>query len=330
MKASADGSLRCCSMPASHSARICSSSLGSNAGSRSTSATSASTAGRFSRVVSMEAYWPRTPGIEVDARFQPVELVRQLLARVLERAAHQHRCRHAGQSTKVLEAGLIAEAQRQRREHRAAARLLGQQRELEASGQFRAHGARLDVGGRGVEGFAGVLGRIALVILDQRDDVGRLRHFRAIGRLRGIEERRRAIRLFVVRGPDALYVGRLHGAQAIAIHEHQPPVAHAGPVAQREADVLRGIQLKLDLREDLGARALHFLVGNRLGRRLLGNGDELREHGLERLAITHLRDEARHARVMDLQAGRENGGRLAGFHDAPCACGPPACCRALR
>ena len=124
--------------------------------------------------------------------------------------------------------------------------------------------------GDGVEGLACVAAPLALVVLDQRDDVGRAGISARSGVFVGKNSAGGAVGGLEVRRPDALHVGRLHGAQAVAMQEQQPPVAHAGPVAQREADVLGVVQLKLDLLEDLGARALHFFVGDRLRRRLLG------------------------------------------------------------
>ncbi len=58
---------------------------------------------------------------------------------------------------------LVAEVQVDLHDDRTAARLLRQQRQLDVTRQRRALRARIDVGVRRIERFAGVLGRVALV-----------------------------------------------------------------------------------------------------------------------------------------------------------------------
>ena len=98
------------------------------------------------------------------------------------------------------------------------------------------------------------------------------------------------------------------------MQEHQPPVAHAGPVAEPQAHLFRVVQRQLDLLEQLRAGTLHFVVGNGFGRGLFRDVDELREHRVQRLAFAHLRDVARHPGLADLQAGLEYRRGLAGLH----------------
>ncbi len=78
--------------------------------------------------------------------FQPVELVLDLLARVLGGTAHQHVGREIRGGGLAHQALLVAESQGQGRHDGAAPRLLRQQRDLGSVGQLRALRAGLDVG----------------------------------------------------------------------------------------------------------------------------------------------------------------------------------------
>ena len=155
---------------------------------------SVSTAGRFSRVVSMEAYCP-----------EPQELK---LMRALSRSNSSESCwrvclRVPRMSMAVVIGGALPRLRRlassPKRSDSAANTapprvFLGSSASSRPPGSFTRRGARLDVGGRGVERLALFLGRIALVVLDQRDDIGRRGNLRAVGSLGGIEEPGGAIR----------------------------------------------------------------------------------------------------------------------------------------
>ena len=69
---------------------------------------------------------------DVDARLQPIDLVLNLLACALRGSSHEHRAGELPGHAAVRQALLVAEAQRQIGHDRIAARLLGEQRHLEA------------------------------------------------------------------------------------------------------------------------------------------------------------------------------------------------------
>ena len=43
--------------------------------------------------------------------------------------------------------------------------------------------------------------------------------------------------------------------------EQQPPVAHANPFAQLQADSIRVVEVQVDLLQEIRARAFQFLIG---------------------------------------------------------------------
>src|SRR5204863_227070 len=88
---------------------------------------------------------------DADVRLEPVESVAELLAGVLARAAQQHPAREAAGRRAVQLAVLVAPSQSELRHHGAAARFLGEQRELHSAGERPADDARLDVRGGRVE-----------------------------------------------------------------------------------------------------------------------------------------------------------------------------------
>ena len=91
--------------------------------------------------------------------------------------------------------------------HRLAAGLLRQERDFHAVRQRKPLRARLEVGWRRLERFAGGHAGVALVVLDHRRDVDRGRRRRAIGlRIRN-ELARRAVRGLQVFERHALHVG---------------------------------------------------------------------------------------------------------------------------
>ena len=110
-----------------------------------------------------------------------------------------------------------------------------------------------------------------------------------------------------------MHVDGFHGAQAITIQEHEAPVAHAHPVAQREAYIFRRVQAEIDRREYLRTRALDFRVGHGFGGRLFHERHELIECRVDGLLGAHLYTEAEHAGFRKHECGRKHRRRLACF-----------------
>src|SRR5205085_7547965 len=110
-------------------------------------------------------------GADRDLGVQLLEGLLQLRAALLLRAAREHLPREFAGDLAVHERLFIAPVQPQIYDDAPAARLLGQQRELDAVGDRAAHEARLDVLRRGVERFAEahalaafVVGELGLVV----------------------------------------------------------------------------------------------------------------------------------------------------------------------
>ena len=162
----------------------------------------ASTAGRLRRVVSIVTVACVGPPLMFTRAFRPVELVLQLLARVLRRAAHQHVGREVGRRP-PCPCRLFSSPKRRSIEATTvlAARLLRQQRQLRSRPAAPGASSALDVGWRRVEGLARGGRRVALVVLEHRRDVGRRRDLGAIGLGRRDEHADRAVRRLQVASP---------------------------------------------------------------------------------------------------------------------------------
>ena len=151
--ASADGSVRCASAPVS-AARFSSSNSCGEARARAAPRRPGAAPAADSRArVSMRC--APVAAVTADAGLQLVEVVLDLLARLLLRAAHQHARRRSCARPRGS-ARLFSSPKRSVSvaTTRPAARLLGQQRRLHAARRAAALHARLDVRGRGVEGLA--------------------------------------------------------------------------------------------------------------------------------------------------------------------------------
>ena len=173
-------------------------------------------------------------------------------------ASHEHRAGELPGHVAVGETLFVTEAQCQVRDDRVAPGLLGKQRYLQSADR-RSRGPRLDVLRRRVERFAGGDGRAPLVVLQHRNQVGLRRHLDAVGLLCRDEHPDGAVaRLEVLRRHTARIVGG-HLSKAIAVQEEQAPVAHADPFAHLQAHAVGGVELQLDLRQQVRARALELL-----------------------------------------------------------------------
>ena len=118
---------------------------------------------------------------------QPVELVGDLLARVLRRAAHHHAAGEIGVGTLAEERLLVADAQRERHVHGLAAVLLRKQRHFHAA-ELEAVRALVDVVLRGIEGFRDARVLLRLEVLHHLRERRRRRDLRAQRVVLGQEE----------------------------------------------------------------------------------------------------------------------------------------------
>ena len=122
-------------------------------------------------------------------------------------------------------------------------------------------GARVDVARRGLEDFARLDNRAALVVGHHGRDVRRRRDLGAIGRGGGDENGNRSVGRLEIRGRDALHVGRRHLPDAIAIEEEEPPVARGRPLGETDGDLLRVVHRQLDVLDQICLRAIDFFGG---------------------------------------------------------------------
>src|SRR4029450_10675674 len=103
-------------------------------------------------------------------------------------------------------------------------------------------GARFDVLRGGIERFAGGDDVASLVILEERDEVWLRGHLDAMGLRRRNEHAAGAIAWLEVLRRHPPRIVHAHFAEAVAVEEEQPPVAHADPLAELEADAIRRIE----------------------------------------------------------------------------------------
>ena len=234
-----------------------------NAGSRSTSIASASTSGRFSRVLWMFA----------EARPAPPPTLSWLCSRAssswiswrdLLRVPRISICVvNPASAPASAQAVLVAVVEADQSVDGVAARLLRQHDELDAARQVDARDARLDVRRSRIERLAFGADLVAFVALQHRRDVGPRRNLAAIG-LAGNEKADRAIRALEILARGALRRLGGRGANAIAIEEHQSPVADRRPAAELDRDGLRVVHLLLEARHRLVANAFDFVGRDRV------------------------------------------------------------------
>ena len=294
------------------SCRSSSNSLAGNAGSRRTSAASASDGGKvLADRLDGEVGLGGASG-DGHAGLQPVELVLDLLARVLRRPAHEHVGREIGHGRLVEEALLVAEAHGHRRDDDPAARLLGQQRDLQPARKLRALRARLDVRGRRVEGLAGRDGGVALVVLDRGGRGHRRRDLGAVGLGRRDEDAEGAVGRLQVRRGGLLHVLDRRGADAVPVQEKETPVALADVLGEVQADAVGAVQHEVDVLQQRRAGAVDFFLGDGrgAGRRVEGL-DERRLRAVHVLVLADFRVEDHEAGVVELhEVAADRGGLL--------------------
>ena len=196
---------------------------------------------------------------ETDLCLELVQRVLYLLPRQCGGAALEHAAGQLADRALPIERGLRAVAQNDLRDDAVAARLLGKERDLHAIGERAVFRAVVDVARRRVERFARLHHRAAFIIGNHAHDVRRLRHFRAIGIRRRDELGDRAVGGLEIRGRDALDVVRRDFPDAVAVQEHQSPIAGRGPLRERDADLLGVVELEIEVLERVGLHALDFL-----------------------------------------------------------------------
>ena len=245
----------------------------------------------------------RALGAHRDARVQLVERLLELAATPLLRAAQQHLARELARHLAVHERFLVAPMQRQVRHHAAAARLLRQERELDAVGRRTAHEARLDVLRGGVECLAQAHALAALVVRELCRDVRRRRDLGALGVLARHEESDHAVRALEIVLGDALHVRDRQLAQLVAIQEKEPPVADRCVLGER-AHELAAVELRaLDVVQEPGARMLDLLGGDLVARDVLHHRDECLLRPPEVHVLRELGTEVHVARIVELALG---------------------------
>ena len=248
---------------------------------------------------------------QLDA--QPVELVLDRLPVAAAAAADEHRRSQLAVERPAAEALLVAEVQRCDELHHPAARALGQQHDARPRFQGEARQARLHRRRRGVERLPLGEGRIAGVAGHHLGDRRRWL-WRGVQRLLGgNEEADRAVDRAQKEGGDAAHVLDRRRPQAVAVQEHQPPVAQRRPLreAQRRAlGVAHGGLPGLQARRP---RPLHLrLAGGLTAGERVRLGEHRRACRREILLAAHLGREIEQARVAELERpGRGRRGQTA-------------------
>ena len=161
------GSLFACSRPARFSCRSCSNWSAGNAAAEGPRR-GASRPGQVLADGLDRAREPCRDPRDREPRFQLVQLVRELLPGVDRGAAHEHVDREVGAARLPRRLASVADVERQNRHDGLAARLLRQQRELQAAGQRRPLRARLHVRGGRIEDLAGRDRLVPGITLKQR------------------------------------------------------------------------------------------------------------------------------------------------------------------
>ena len=196
---------------------------------------------------------------------QLVEGIADLLAAQTGAALVDQRAHRRDRHRLATQARLVAEAQCQPRLHRAAAGALGQQRQLQPAGQRGQLGARVQVGGAGVEGFGLGHRGITLVAGHQRRQVDTRRRRCAAGLVGGQVGAHGAVVGQQQRGGHPLHIGQLQRADAVALDEVQPPITVADGLGQGHAHLLGVAETLVPVVQGLGAHPLQLFGGDRLG-----------------------------------------------------------------
>ena len=247
---------------------------------------------------------------EIDPRLQLVQVVRELLAGVERGAAHQHVDGQVARRPLAAQARLVADVERERRHHGAAAGLLRQERELQAAGQRRPLRARLHVRGRRIEDLAGRDRLFSGVALKKRGRLGRRGHLGPV-RLRGREEfAERPVRDLEIPERDALDVLGRHLADAVAVQEEEPPVALGDPFGDLKPDDLGLVERELEVFQRFRARALQLFLRNGRCRERIDRVEERLFRVLERLLLAHFGAQEQQAWLFQVEIEPENGGGL--------------------
>jgi hypothetical protein len=178
---------------------------------------------------------------------EPRELVLNLLARPFVRAAHEHLHHELRVAADAFQAVLVAVVQADDGVDGVAARFLRQHDELDAVRQLDARRARVDVLGRRVECLAFGTCLVARVALQHLRDVGPLRNLGSV-RLAGDERADGPVRGFQIGERGTLHVGHGRLADAVAVEEHQAPIADRRPIAELHGDRLRVVHLLFEAR----------------------------------------------------------------------------------
>ena len=201
---------------------------------------SAAARGRAASAASASAKTATTAAGDHDAGIQLLHLVGELLPRLAPGAAIDEAAGELRRGVPAGQRGFIAEAQIDDGRDHVVGGLLRQHHQLHAIGELAAHQAALNIGGRGVERFTAADDHAALVVFQQRYEIGCFGNHRAVGSCVGNVVADGAVRGLEVRFGDAHEVGRLDVLEAVVLQEHQPPVAlRDGRVESAGSDGLR-------------------------------------------------------------------------------------------
>ena len=138
-----------------------------------------------------------------------------------------------------------------------------EEHQLHAVGKSGALDAGFDVGGGWVEGFALLLGRAALEVLEAIGGVGRGGNLSSVGRRGGNELAEGAVGRFEVSLGHAENVGRGYLGDFFVIEEEVAPVAATDGFAEHQGDSLRVGFHEIVLLGDAGLGAVDFFLGGR-------------------------------------------------------------------
>ena len=200
-----------------------------------------------------------------DLRLEAVGLILDLLAVLGGGSAHEQATGHGSSGGPAEERLLVAEAEVDGGRDGAAAGLLGEHDELETVGQPGADDAGLDVLRRGIEGFALLNGRAAMVVLEARSGIGRGGNLGAIGSLGGNKLAQRAVGGLQVCLGHSRHVGGGDLAHLVAHEVEGAPVAVARVLAKQHGNRLRVRHCQFNALEDARLGAIDLLLRGRIG-----------------------------------------------------------------